>query len=95
MIVRNFGSFSEVPEDLLGLIGGVRLKSILDKHPLDANRPGRLDLLYTYPTGRFILHNEGILGDYRLRLTSAEFDARDGVKIRASYTVHLEDLVIL
>ena len=88
MLVRKYESQEEVPTDLKGIFEGHNLIELLDKVPEDTI-PGRIEVLYSYPTGSLIIHNEGDVSGYDLKLTSAEFDARKGVKIRATYLVRI------
>ena len=88
MLVRKYESQEEVPTDLKGIFEEQNLTDLLDKKP-EEDSPGRIEILYSYPAGGLIVHNEGEVGGYNLKLTSAEFDARKGVKIRASYLVKI------
>lgn len=86
MLVRKYESQQEVPTDLKGIFGDHDFIELLDKLP-EGDTPGRIEILYSYPAGSLTIHNEGVVSGYVLKLTSAEFDARDGVRIRANYFV--------
>ena len=88
MLVRKYESPEEVPTDLKGIFGDNNLIALIDKSP-EGDTPGRVEVLYSYPTGSLIIHNEGEVCGHHLKLTSAEFDARKGVKIRATYLVRV------
>ena len=86
MLVRKYKSAKDVPDTLDGFFDGFVVKDLLDKNP-HGNTPGRIELLYSYPMGGLVIPNEGLVSGYNFKLTSAEFDAREGVRIRAVYLI--------
>tara|TARA_B100001287_G_C22276970_1_gene342067 strand:- start:164 stop:433 length:270 start_codon:yes stop_codon:yes gene_type:complete len=88
MLVRKYESQEEVPTDLKGIFEDHNLIELLDKIP-EGEIPGKVEVLYSYPTGGLVIHSEDEVCGHHLKLTSAEFDARKGVKIRATYLVRV------